>query len=158
MNKLLADFKLFARKELLVDVEYIFGRQKPDAAILTAFLPKGRKEYSDANFLTLPTLLERVATRTATHKTALGQALADKVAEFKQAYEDQRQTQGVSKGEVQGDSKEEKKLRKAVARQLKLNLREQLKLHIDEPEAVKTLYDPAIFTQPTKAAPKDKAA
>ena len=151
VEKLLAEFKQFAKDELLVDVAYVFGRQKPNPATLTSFLPKGRKEYSSATLLTLPTLLERVAGLTATHKKELGDDLVTHAAKFQKDYLAARQTQGASKGEVQGDSKEEKKLRKAAARQLKLNLLEQVKLHIDEPDTVKALYDPAIFTQPTKA-------
>jgi hypothetical protein len=157
VEKQLADFKRFAKEELLVDVEYIFGRQKPNPAALTSFLPKGRKEYSGANFLTLPTLLKRVAELTATYKQELGNDLAARAAHFQQSYLDARQTQGESKGEVQDDSTEERKLRKAAARQLKLNLLDQLTLHIDEPDTVKSLYDPAIFTQPTKV-PKSTEA
>ncbi len=152
VEKLLAEFKLFAQKELLVDVAYVFGRQKPNPAALTLFLPKGRKEYSAATLSTLPTLLDRVAGLTATYQDGLGAALAARAAQLKQAYQAARQTQGESKGGVQGDSKAEKALRKAAARQLKLNLLDQVKLHIDEPDAVRALYDPKIFTQPTKAA------
>ena len=154
VEKLLADFKLFAKKELLVDAAYIFGRQKPNEKALTAFLPKGRSEYSAATLLTLPTLLDRVATLTATYKDDLGADLAKKAAKFKKDYDDDRRLQGESKGTVQGDSKAEKKLRKAAARQLKLNLLEQIKLHIDAPDDVKALYDPRIFAQP---APADTA-
>lgn len=157
VDKILASFKLFAKKELLVDVAYVFGRQSPDASALTLFLPKGRSEYSGATLLTLPTLLERVASLTAKYEKALGAELAAKAAKFKQDYEVDRQTQGKSKGAVQGDSKEEKKLRKAAARQLKLNLLGQLTLHIDEPDAVKALYDPKIFTQPG-SSPSTKTA
>ncbi|WP_210517398.1 hypothetical protein [Hymenobacter terricola] len=153
VGKLLAAFKLFAREELLVDVAYIFGRKAPDAAALTLFLPKGRSEYSGASLLTLPTLLDRVATLTATYQDALGEDLAQKAAKFKQDYDADRQLQGESKGAVQGDSKAEKKLRQAAARQLKLNLLDQIKLHIDAPDDVKALYDPGIFAQPTKPGP-----
>jgi len=155
VEKLLADFKLFAKKELLVDVAYIFGRKSPNEKALTAFLPKGRSEYSGATLLTLPTLLDRAVTLTATYQDALGKELTKKAADFKQAYDDDRKLQGESKGAVQGDSKTEKKLRKAAARQLKLNLLDQLKLHIDEPDTVKALYDPRIFTQPGKATTSD---
>lgn len=151
VEKLLAEFKLFAQKELLVDVAYVFGRQKPDPAALTLFLPRGRKEYSGASLLTLPTLLDRAAALTAAYKGDLGTALAARAAELKQAYQAARQAQGESKGEVQGDSKAEKALRKAAARQLKLNLLDQVKLHIDEPDAVRALYDPKVFAQPAKA-------
>ena len=155
VTKVLADFKQFAKQELLVDVAYIFGRQAPDAAALTQFLPKGRSEYSGATLLTLPTLLERVATLATTYKTALGKPLADRAAALQQAYRAARQDQGESKGAVQGDSKQEKKLRKAAARQLKLNLLDQIKLHIDAPDDVKALYDTKIFSQPTPpSAPK----
>ena len=99
--------------------------------------------------LTLPALLERVASLPVTYKDDLGGALA---ALSKQAYQAVCQTQGASKGEVQGDNKAEKALRKAGARQLKLNLLDRVKLHIDEPDTVRALYDPKIFTQPTKAA------
>ena len=149
VEKILANFKAFAKKELLVDVAYVFGRQKPNDNALTAFLPKGRSEYSAATLGTLPTLLNRVATLTATYQADLGADLARQAAQFKQDYDADRQTQGVSKGAVQGDSKEEKKLRKAAARQLKLNLLDQIKLHIDAPDDVKALYDPKIFTQPS---------
>lgn len=151
VEKLRADFKAFAKKELLVDVAYVFGRQKPNPQALAEFLPKGRSEYSGATLLTLPTLLDRVATLTTTYKADLGAAMATRAAKFKADYQAARATQGESKGEVQGDSKAEKKLRKAAARQLKLNLLEQLKLHIDTPDDVQALYDPKIFTQPTKA-------
>ncbi len=152
VEKLLAEFKRFAKDELLVDVAYVFGRQKPDPAALTLFLPKGRKEYSGATLLALPTLLERVAGLTATYKADLGKDLAAHAAQLKQDYLAARHTQGASKGEVQGDSKAENTLRKGAARQLKLNLLDQVKLHIDEPDAVKSLYDPKIFTQSAKAA------
>lgn len=152
VDKVMADFKAFAKDELLVDVAYVFGRKKPNPEALTAFLPKGRSEYSGATLGTLPVLLERVATLTTTHKTDLGNELAARATALQTAYTAARKTQGESKGEVQGDSKEEKKLRKAAARQLKLNLLDQLKLHIDEPEAVKALYDPRIFTRPKKTA------
>lgn len=72
VKKLLAEFKLFAQKELLVDVAYVFGRQKPNPAALTLFLPKGRKEYGGATLLTLPALLERVASLSVTYKDDLG--------------------------------------------------------------------------------------
>jgi len=148
VEKLRADFKEFAKKELLVDVQYVFGRQKPNPQALAEFLPKGRSEYSGATLLTLPTLLERVATLTTTYKADLGAALATRAAQFVRDYAAARQNQGESKGEVQGDSKAEKKLRKAAARQLKLNLLDQVKLHIDAPDDVQALYDPKIFTQP----------
>ena len=150
VEKVRADFKAFAKKELLVDVAYVFGRQKPNPQALAEFLPKGRPEYSSATLLTLPTLLDRVATLTATYKDALGKDLASHAAQFQQDYKDARDTQGESKGAAQGDSKEEKKLRKAAARQLKLNLLDQVKLHIDTPDEVQALYDPRIFTQPAK--------
>ncbi|MBO2008107.1 hypothetical protein [Hymenobacter negativus] len=153
VNQLLADFRRFAKEELLVDVAYVFGRKTPDAVALAAFLPQGRSEYNGVTLLTLPTLLERAATLTATYKDALGKDLADKAASFKKNYDTDRELQGQSKGAVQGDSKAEKKLRKAAARQLKLNLLEQVKQHIDTPDDVKALYDPKIFTQPTKPAP-----
>jgi hypothetical protein len=153
VEKLLTEFKHFALKELLVDVAYVFGRKSPNPDALTLFLPKGRKEYSGATLLTLPTLLERVASLTTTYQTDLGAALAARAAQLRQAYQAARHTQGESKGEVQGGSKAEKNLRKAAARQLKLNLLDQVKLHIDEPDMVKALYDARIFTQPTKVAP-----
>lgn len=131
---------------------YVFGRQNPNPAALTIFLPKGRKEYGGATLLTLPALLGRVASLTATCKDDLGTALAARAAQSKQAYQAVCQTQGTSKGEVQGDSRAEKALRKAGARQLKLNLLDRVKLHIDEPDTVRALYDPKVFTQPTKAA------
>jgi hypothetical protein len=158
VSEVLADFKEFAKKELLVDVAYIFGRKAPDADALKAFLPKGRSEYSGATLLTLPTLLERVATLTTTHQKALGDPLASRAAALRQAYHTARGEQGERKGEVQDDSKEEKKLRQAAARQLKLNLLDQVKMHIDEPERVKTLYDPKIFTQPKPAKKTKKTA
>ncbi|MDQ2770663.1 MAG: hypothetical protein M3Y54_09195 [Bacteroidota bacterium] len=160
VGQLLADFKVFAKKELLVDAAYVFGRQKPNAKALAAFLPRGRAEYSGATLLTLPTLLDRVATLTTTYQNDLGADLAKKAAKFKQDYDDDRRIQGESKGTVQGDSKEEKKLRKAAARQLKLNLLDQIKLHIDAPDDVKALYDPKIFAQPNPAssAPAGPAA
>jgi hypothetical protein len=145
VERVLADFKAFAKKELLIDVNYVFQRQKPNPAALTAFLPKGRSEYSTATLLTLPTLLERTARLTQKFKPALGTALADKAEVLEQAYKDARNAQGESKGEVQDDTQEEEKLRKAAARQMKLNLLEQVKMHIDEPEAVKALYDPKWF-------------
>ena len=154
VEKLLGEFKQWAKKELLVDVAYVFGRQKPDTDAFTLFLPKGRSEYSGATLLTLPTLLDRVATLTTTYKGPLGKELFDRAAKFKKDYKDARDVQGESKGEVQGDSKEEKKLRRAAARQLKLNLLAQVTLHIDAPDDVKALYDPKIFTQPGKANKK----
>ena len=154
VDTLLGEFKAFAKKELLVDVAYVFGRQKPDTDALTLFLPKGRSEYNGATLLTLPTLLDRVATLTTTYKGPLGKELFDRAAKFKKDYKDARDVQGESKGEVQGDSKEEKKLRRAAARQLKLNLLAQVTLHIDAPDDVKALYDPKIFTQPGKANKK----
>ncbi|UOQ71775.1 hypothetical protein [Hymenobacter cellulosilyticus] len=72
VQQLLADFQAFAKNELLVDVEYQFKRKKPNAAALTEFLPKGRKEYNKATLLTLPTLLERTATLTQKFKAELG--------------------------------------------------------------------------------------
>ena len=158
VEKLRDDFKAWAKKELLVDVAYLFGRQKPNPQALAEFMPRGRSEYSAATLLTLPTLLDRVATLTATYKDDLGAALAARAAKFRKDYLAARGTQGESKGEVQGDSKAEKKLRKAAARQLKLNLLDQIKLHIDEPDAVQALYNPKIFAQPGKPAGKDKAA
>lgn len=151
VEKVMADFKEFAKKELLVDVAYVFGRKKPNNDALVAFLPKGRKEYSGATLLTLPKLLERVATLTTTYKKDLGDDIFDKAAALQLAYKEARKDQGESKGEVQGDSKEEKKLRKAGARQMKLGLLDQIKMHIDEPDTVKALYDAKIFTQPKKA-------
>jgi hypothetical protein len=153
VDKILADFKLWTRKELLVDVAYIFGRQNPNPDALTAFLPKGRSEYSSVKLKDLPTLLDRVATLTTTYKDDLSAALVNRAAKFKEDYKDARDSQGESKGAVQGDSKDEQKLRKAAARQLKLNLLDQLTLHIDAPDAVKALYNPKIFTQPAKAKP-----
>ena len=147
---LLTEFRAFAKKELLVDVAYVFQRQKPNPAAYLAFVPKGRSEYSQATQLTLPTLLERVATLTKKHEADLGKALAARAAQLQAAYKDARDQQGESKGGVQDDSKEEKKLRKAAARQLKLNLLAQLVLHIDAPDDVKALYDPRIFTRPGK--------
>jgi hypothetical protein len=149
VEQIQADFKRWAKEELLVDVAYVFSRKAPDAKALAAFLPKGRSEYSGVTLADLPTLLDRAATLTAKYQKVLGDELADKAAAFKQAYDEDRRTQGESKGEVQGDSKQEKKLRKAAARQLKLNLLGQLALHIDEPDAVRALYNPKIFTQPT---------
>jgi hypothetical protein len=154
VEKVLADFKTFAKKELLVDVPYIFTRKAVNPDALTLFLPKGRSEYTGATLETLSGLLDRVATLTSTYKKELGEALSTRAAALKQAYTAARQDQGESKGEVQDDSKEEKKLRRAAARQLKLNLLDQVKLHIDEPERVKTLYDPKIFTQPKPAKSK----
>ena len=61
VEKLLADFKLWAKKELLVDVAYVFGRKAPDAKALTAFLPAGRSEYSGVTLKDLPTLLDRAS-------------------------------------------------------------------------------------------------
>lgn len=153
VEKLLAEFKVFAKNELLVDAAYVFGRQKPNPEALTAFLPKGRSEYSGATLLTLPTLLKRVTDLTKEYETDLGKPLATRAAQLQAAYTVARQTQGESKGEVQGNSKEEKKLRKAAARQLRANLLDQLKLHLDDTETVKSLYDPRIFTQPTKPTP-----
>lgn len=150
VDKLLADFKAWTKKELLVDVPYVFTRTKPNPGALTEFLPKGRREYGRATLLTLPTLLKRVADLTAAHKADLGQPLADHAAKLQADYLAARQTQGASKGEVQDDSKQEKKLRKAAARQLKLNLLDQVKLHLDDADAVKSLYDPKLFTQPKK--------
>lgn len=149
VEKVRAEFKEFAKKELLVDVAYVFGRQAPNPQALAEFLPKGRSEYSSA---TLPTLLDRVATLTTTYKADLSKALVDRAAQFQQAYQAARDQQGESKGAVQGDSKEEKKLRKAAARQLKLNLLDQLSLHIDAPDDVQALYNPKIFTQPKQVA------
>ncbi|GAB3864090.1 hypothetical protein GCM10028824_01160 [Hymenobacter segetis] len=146
VEKLRADFKEFAKTELLVDVQYVFGRQKSNPQALAEFLPHGRSEYSSVTLKDLPTLLDRVATLTATYKDDLGAELADRAFKFKKNYAVARGTQGESKGEVQGDSKEEKKLRKAAARQLKLNLLDQITLHIDTPDDVKALYDPKIFT------------
>lgn len=153
VNQVLADFKDWAKEELLVDVQYLFGRQQSNPQALAEFLPKGRSEYSRATLGTLPTLLDRVATLTARYKADLGAALATRAAKFKKDYQDAREDQGESKGEVQGDSKAEKKLRKAAARQLKLNLLDQVKLHIDAPDDVRALYDPKIFTPPAKTAP-----
>ncbi|PJJ61195.1 hypothetical protein [Hymenobacter chitinivorans] len=154
VEELLAEFKSFAKEELILEVEYQFKRKKPNSEALTAFLPRGRKEYSAATLLTLPTLLQRTATLTAQYKDDLGQALAQRAATLQAAYTTARDDQGEAKGDVQGDSKEEKKLRKATARQLKLNLLDQVKLHIDEPEAVLALYDPKWFTKPAKASEK----
>ena len=131
---------------------YVFGRQKPNPAALTLFLPKGHKEYGGATLLTLPALLERVASLPVTYKDDLGGALAARAAQLKQAYQAVCQTQGASKGAVQGDSRAKKALRKAGARQLKLNLLDRVKLRIDEPDMVRALYDPKVFTQPAKAA------
>jgi hypothetical protein len=153
VDKLRNDFKAWAKKELLVDAAYVFGRQKPNPQALAEFLPRGRSEYSSATLLTLPILLDRAATLTAKYKTELGKELADEAAKFRADYNAARDTQGESKGEVQGNSKEEKQLRKAAARQLKLNLLGQITLHIDEPDAVKALYNPKIFTQPTTPNP-----
>ncbi|KAA9327075.1 hypothetical protein F0P96_17705 [Hymenobacter busanensis] len=150
VERLLAAFKGFAKDELLVDAEYHFKRKSPDAKALEEFLPRGRKEYSQATLLTLPTLLERTASLTQKYKAALGQELADRAATLLAEFKAARQTQSASKGDVQDDSKQEKKLRKAAARQLKLNLLEQLKQHIDEPEAVQALYDPKWFAKPGK--------
>jgi hypothetical protein len=149
--KILADFKAWAKTDLLVDVPYVFSRTRPNPQALTEFLPRGRKEYSGATLLTLPTLLQRVADLTAAHAADLGPALAARAAALQQAYAAARTSQGQRKGAVQDDSKQEKKLRQAAARQLKLNLLAQLTLHIDAPEEVRALYDPWIFTQP---APK----
>ncbi len=157
-DKLLADFKAFAKTELLVDVPYVFTRTQPDAKALLAFLPKGRKEYSGATRLTLPTLLQRVADLTQQYRAALGPALADRAAALQQAYAQARQAQGESQGGVQDDTRQEQKLRKAAARQLKLNLLAQLTLHIDEPAQVQALYDPRIFTQPARPAKAAKSA
>ncbi|TGE23721.1 hypothetical protein E5K00_00470 [Hymenobacter aquaticus] len=156
VEELLAEFKQFAKDELLVEAEYQFKRKKPNAEALTAFLPKGRKEYSQATLLTLPTLLQRVADLTQTYKAELGADLATKATDLQAAYTTARETQGEAKGDVQGNSKEEKKLRKAAARQLKLNLLDQVKLHIDEPEAVLALYDAKWFTKPAKGDVKSK--
>jgi hypothetical protein len=104
VEKIQADFKRFAKEELLVDVAYVFGRKAPDAQALAEFLPKGRSEYSGAALKDLPVLLDRVATLTAKYQQALGEDLADKAAAFKQAYDEDRRTQGESKGAVQGDS------------------------------------------------------
>ncbi len=150
VEKVLTDFKAFAKDELLVDVAYLFGRKTPNNDALVAFLPAGKKEYSGATLGTLPTLLDRVVALTATYKDDLGPVLVKKAADLKKAYTEARKTQGESKGEVQGDSKQEKKLRKAAARQLKLGLLDQVKMHIDEPDTVKALYDAKIFTQPKK--------
>ncbi len=147
VEKLLAEFKAFVKDELLVDVEYLFKRKKPNAEALAAFLPKGRKEYSSATLLTLPTLLQRVTDLTRQQAADLGQPLADRAAALQTALTAARATQTEAKGDVQGDSQQEKKLRKAAARQLKLNLLDQVKLHIDEPELVKALYDPKFFTR-----------
>jgi hypothetical protein len=147
VQQLLTDFRAFAQHELLVDAEYQFKRKKPNPAALTEFLPKGRREYSKATLLTLPTLLERTAALTRKYQADLGADLATKAAALHAAYTTARNAQGQAKGDVQGDSKQEKKLRKAAARQLKLNLLEQLQLHIDEPDAVKALYDAKWFTQ-----------
>ncbi|WP_400190215.1 hypothetical protein [Hymenobacter sp. B81] len=150
VDQQLAAFKAFAKDELLPDVEYVFKRKSPNAQALAEFMPRGRSEYSNATRLTLPTLLARTASLTEQYKTALGQPLADRAAALQAAYTLARQTQGESKGEVQDDSRQEKRLRRAAARQLKLGLLEQLRLHIDEPDAVKGLYDPRFFTQPGK--------
>lgn len=158
VEKVLADFKTFVKEELLVDVPYIFTRTKPNAPALTKFLPKGRSEYTGVTLETLPGLLDRVATLTTTYKNELGAALGTRAAELKQAYTDARKDQGESKGEVQDDSKEEKKLRKPASRQMKLNLLDQVKMHIDEPERVKTLYDQKIFTQPKPAKKAKKTS
>lgn len=151
-DNILANFKTFAKTELLVDVPYVFTRTKPNPQALTEFLPQGRKEYSAATHRTLPTLLRRVADLTAAHKADLGPALADRAAALQLAYARARQAQGESKGEVQVDSQQEQKLRKAAARQLKLNLLAQLTLHIDAPGQVQALYDPKIFARPAKPA------
>ena len=155
VNELLADFKKFAKDELLVDAEYQFKRKSPNAQALAELLPKGRKEYSNATLLTLPTLLERTASLTQKYKAELGKPLADRAAALSAAFKAARGTQGESKGEVQDDSKQEKKLRRAAARQLKLGLLEQLRLHIDEPEAVTALYDAKWLSQGKKS--KDAA-
>lgn len=147
---LLADFKKFAKDELLVDAEYQFKRKTPNAQALAEFLPKGRKEYNNASIQTLPTLLERTASLTQKYKAELGKPLADRAAALNTAFKAARGTQGESKGTVQDDSKQEKKLRKAAARQLKLGLLEQLRLHIDEPDAVPALYDAKWFPQKGK--------
>lgn len=141
VEQLLADFKRFAKDELLVDAEYQFKRKNPNAQALAELLPKGRTEYSSATLLTLPTLLERTASLTQKYQAELGKPLTDRAAALNAAFKAARGTQGESKGLVQDDSKQEKKLRKAAARQLKLGLLEQLQLHIDEPEAVPALYD-----------------
>jgi len=93
-----------------------------------------------------PSLLKRVATLTKHHQADLDPALPARVTQFEQEYPDAREAQGESKGEVQDDSKQEKKRRKAAARQLKLNLLDQIKLHNDKPERVCALYGPRIFT------------
>lgn len=69
-----------------MDVAYVFGRQKPNPAALTLFLPKGRKEYGGATLLTLPALLEHVASLPVTYEDDLGGALAARAAQLKQAY------------------------------------------------------------------------
>lgn len=147
VDRLLAEFKAFVKDELLVEAEYVFKRRTPNPEALAAFLPRGRKEYSSASLLTLPTLLQRLTSLTRQYAADLGQPLADRAAALQTALTEARATQTEAKGDVQGDSQQEKKLRKAAARQLKLNLLEQLKLHIDEPEAVKALYDPKWFAQ-----------
>lgn len=141
-----------------MDVPYIFTRTKPNSEALTLFLPKGRSEHTGVTLDTLPRLLDRVATLTTTYKNDLGAALNTSTLALKKAFADARKDQGESKGEVQDDSKKERKLRKAGARQLKLNLLDQVKMHIDEPERVKPLYDQKIFTQSKPAKPKNKPA
>lgn len=60
--------------------------------------------------------------------------------------------------DVQDDSQQEKKLGKAATRQLKLNPLQQLQFHLNEPEAVKALYDARFFTRKKGQAEAKKPA
>lgn len=154
VGEVLADAEDFATKTLHKEAAYHLGEGSGDYEKL---FPKGRTEFHRLTNTNAATKLETLTDEIEKLKVQLGpkaEELLTQAAALEDELDAAATAKGQHEGEVQGASTREKKLRAAAARQLKLNLLDQCKMHIDDNDQVRALYDPKFLNWHVKPAEK----
>lgn len=144
----------FATKTLHKEAAYHLGE---NSIAYGALFPNGRTEFHKLTNINAASVLETLTDEIEGHRGELGpkaDELLTKAGELEDELDAAATAKGQHEGEVQGASTREKKLRAAAARQLKLNLLDQCKMHIDDNDQVRALYDPKFLNWHAKPAEK----
>lgn len=122
-------------------VSYLF---KKDSAKYASFFPKGLTELNKATKGEWPGILTRLQTATAANAAAVGASVVATWADHKNNYSEANAEQTGKKGTVDDLRKQVLRERKAMARQMFINLHHIAIHFIDAPESLTSYFDQSI--------------
>ncbi len=131
---------LVSRREGTVRGE--FGRH---SAKYQAFFPHGMSEYANADLADAQMLMDRLVSAADANKARLGQGVLDEFTAARTAFQEARDAQLEQKGVVSDSRTDLRAARKALERQLTLNLLTLAIKFLGDPDAGLAFFDQSII-------------